>query len=127
MVGILIFESVFKRILLFYFLTLSSNACTYISLMHVMRNYEIPEGKALKNRVKKYYYMMNLIYFSMFLVTSIPSFTPVCSNLSTYPRIMYSGNVLFLVNACFFWIMYMNNFFFDLSEPVYQKSILVEP
>ena len=70
---------------------------------------------------------MNFIYFSMFIVTFIPSLTPVCSNLNTYPRIMYLVNILFLVNACFFWFMYIKNFFFDLSETYYYKSELTEP
>ena len=62
MIGILIFDNIVRYIVLLYFLILSSNACTYLSLMHVMRNFEAPEGADLKKRVKSYYYFMNFSY-----------------------------------------------------------------
>ena len=125
MIGILLFDNIVRYTLLFYFLVLSSNACTYLSLMHVMRHYENPEGAALRHRVRNYFYVMNVIYVLMFIVAFLPGLAPVCSDLSTYPTILYSGNVLFLVNACFFWVMYKKNFFFNLSDRFYEKSPLI--
>ena len=125
MIGILVFDNIVRYILPFYFLVLSSNACTYLSLMHVMRHYEVPEGEGLKRRTRIYYYFMNIIYFLMIIAAFIPALAPVCSDLSTYPTILYSGNVLFLVNACFFWVMYKKNFFFNLSDTFDEKSPLI--
>ena len=125
MIGILIFDNIVNYMLLFYFLVLSSNACTYLSLMHVMRNYENLEGAALKRRVRNYYYVMNVIYVLMCIVALILDFAPFCSNLCPFLTILYSGNVLFLVNACFFWVMYKKNFFFNLSDRFYEKSPLI--
>ena len=127
MIGILVFDNIVRYILLFYFLVLSSNACTNLSLMHVMRHYEVPEGEGLKRRTRIYYYFMNIIYFLMVIAAFIPALAPVCSDLMSYPTTLYSGNVLFLVNACFFWFMFVKNFFFNLSEEVNEKSPLIQP
>ena len=126
MIGILIFDNTTRYIFLFYFLILSSNACTYLSLMHVMRNYEVPEGAGLKHRVKNYYYIMNVIYVLMIPVAFIPGLAPVCSNQRTYPTTLYWCNVLFLTNACFFWVMFKKNFFFNLSETDNEKTPLMK-
>ena len=67
---------------------------------------------------------MNVIYILMILVVFIPGLAPVCSNLRTYPIILYVCNVLFLGNACFFWFMYKKNFF-NLSEIDNKKSPLI--
>ena len=125
MIGILIFNNIARYILLFYFLILSSNACTYLSLMHVIRQFEVPEGVGLKHRVRNYYYAMNVICVLMILAAFIPGLAPVCSDLSTYPITLYLGNVLFLINACFFWVMYKKNFFFNPLEKFYEKSPLI--
>ena len=125
MIGILIFDSIARYLLLFYFLILSSNACSYLSLLHVMRHYEVPEGTGLRNRVKYYFYVMNVIYVLMILAAFIPGFAPACSNISTYPTILSLCNVLFLVNACFFWVMYKEDFFFSQSETEDEKCPII--
>jgi hypothetical protein len=116
MIGILIFDNTTRYIFLFYFLILSSNACTYLSLMHVLRHYEVPEGAGLRERVKIYYYIMNVLYVLMIPVAFVPGIAPVCTNFDTYPTALYWCNILFLTNAVFFWVLYKKNFFFPLSS-----------
>jgi len=84
--------------------------------MHVLRHYEVPEGAGLRERVKIYYYIMNVLYVLMIPVAFVPGIAPVCTNLDTYPTALYWCNILFLTNAVFFWVLYKKNFFFPLSS-----------
>jgi hypothetical protein len=68
---------------------------------------------------------MKIIYILMIIVVFIPGLAPVCSNLRTYPTALYWCNVLFIVNACFFWVMYKKNFFRNLSETDNEKYPLI--
>lgn len=100
---------------MFFFLILSSNFVTYYGLMEILRTLAFPEGKDMKEKVKHYFNIMNLLYFLM-IPTALWIAPPKCSNLNIYPASMYLLNVLFLANSVFFWYMQHNKFFMDLPE-----------
>lgn len=59
---------------------------------------------------------MNLLYSLALLFSVMPATAPLCSSLRVYPTSMFWCNILFLMNALFFFFMQWNNFFLQAAE-----------
>jgi len=95
--------------------------------MTVLRHYEVPEGAGLKKRVNCYYGLVCIFFIFFLSIPLIPSLAPVCSNIRVYPSTLNSSNLLFLLNAFYFWIMFTKNFFFKIAEKVKDWNSLTQP
>ena len=106
----MIFDFKTQYIFGFFFLVLSANFTTYLSLMHVLRHLELPEGHAIRNKVNPFFLSMNVAYAAALILAFIPATAPVCSSLSIYPMSMFMCNILFLANSGFFMYLAFNNY-----------------
>lgn len=108
--AVVIFDFKTQYIFGFFFLILSANYTTFLSLLHVMRNLELPECHAIRKKVHPYFMGMNIAYAATLVMALIPATAPVCSSLSIYPMSMFMCNILFLANTGFFMYCAFNNY-----------------
>ena len=113
---LIIFDFTAKYIYGFYFLILSANFTTYLAFMHVLRTQDTPEGAQMKEKTKRWFTAMNIMYALMLPLAVIPYTAPVCNSIMIYPGSMLACNVMFLLNSGFFFYARHYNFFADNAE-----------
>lgn len=112
----IIFDFTSKYIYGFYFLILSANFTTYLAFMHVMRSQDTPEGPRMKAKTQRWFTIMNILYGLMLPLAVIPYTAPVCNSIMIYPGSMLACNVMFLLNAGFYFYARHYNFFADNAD-----------
>lgn len=92
-----------------------------------MRNLELPEGHAIKEKIKPYYYTMNVLYGLAIVMSVIPKTAPICTSLAIYPLSMLWCSILFLANSGFFMYCAFNNYLqTEVTDESSEKTFLLK-
>lgn len=101
-----------KYIPVFFFLILSANYCNFMAFWLMLRHLPLIKGRSLRFRTKFYFIVMNLLYVGVAIMATIPGYRPVCSPMQTYPHVLTWAELLFKVNYCFHWVIYVRKEWF---------------
>jgi len=114
--GLLKFEHGKKHIKGLFLLILFAHYINFQSFMTLIWQLKTAESEKLRERVRPYYYTMNVFYIICLVLSFNEYFGPYCSANKLYPRVMNFQAGLFLVNMCYHHYLHKKNYWLKWEE-----------
>lgn len=113
-----------KYIAGFYAIVFAQNYINFLGFNYLVRKLRTPERKLLRKKTNFYFLVMNLLYFTCFLMSFSSKYGPWCTDSILYPPVMNFTAVLFVFNAVFHFYMHYNKYWLQWEDHPKLKPLI---